>query len=169
MRIPNRSTKTAILFVSHKCFLYSRLADRSPLDHDMSASLPISITGRSVQRHIRHTTEAFGPANSRDCNPQDDPEFILHRVPDPPEKEYLVIIKGPKPGIYYDFRYASLICYRNYISLLGHRYKIARLLTDLYTIHSMTYIAKDSVDACEAFAKAMHSGLIKETRDARRF
>jgi hypothetical protein len=64
------------------------------------------LSGSSRSVHARHSTEAFGPPASplleRDYN-EPEPQSI----PILPAKIYLVLIRGPKPGIYFDYGYVG--------------------------------------------------------------
>jgi len=57
----------------------------------------MSITTHTRSTHMRINTTTFGPQH----DPMDPPITVL---PERPQKAYLVVIKGPNPGVFYDFR-----------------------------------------------------------------
>ncbi|KAG2030517.1 hypothetical protein BDR03DRAFT_180937 [Suillus americanus] len=93
-----------------------------------------------MSRHFSHCktdTTAFGPCN------RDTKQDVLQAVPSQPEKTYLVIIRGPNPGIYHDFSY-----------------KVDGCLRRLEVFHIMAYTTEDEDDANEVFSLAAEVGLV---------
>jgi hypothetical protein len=70
----------------------------------MATSLPISATARSRRTHTRIETTTFGPQTFDNETFSAEQLLIYKSIPEQPEKAYFVVIKGPDPGIYYDFR-----------------------------------------------------------------
>lgn len=59
----------------------------------------------SRSTHVRINTTTFGPQHYQN-DAMDTPITVL---PERPTKVYLVVIKGPNPGVFYDFRYVLSI------------------------------------------------------------
>jgi hypothetical protein len=66
-------------------------------------------------------------------------QFVFKTIPDPPEMGYLVVIKGPNPGIYHDSRYVNALGMRGASSLFFQQTKNLASL-EAFTINSFDLV-----------------------------
>lgn len=102
-------------------------------------------SGSSRFVHGRHSTEAFGPPASPLLE-RDEYEPEPQSIPILPAKIYLVLIRGPKPGIYFDYGFVV----NSYLRKLQE------------TLHLMSYTTHSKSEARLVYAQAKQAGLVAD-------
>ena len=111
--------------------------------------------------HRRNITEAFGPPDSPHELSRSSQQPLFPPIPDPPVKAYLVVIKGPKPGLFYDFRWVSNMIPSTLLCSTRNSYRVLCHTKLLDNLHSIYYVATDENDAYQTFRQAQKAGMLQ--------